>query len=229
MFWSRLILASNRGTLMELGIGPIVTASMIMQLLIGSKIIDVDNNDKEDKELSNSAQRILAIIIAAFEAVAYVFSGMYGDLETLGIFRALMIILQLLAASIIVSLLDDILSKNYGLVSAISLFIGVNVCEELMWKSFSPLFESGEYEGALIAFFHFMITIPNKFTALKKSFYRDTMPNINNIIATVFVFMIVNYFQGFQVNIAIHNKKVKGHVENYPVKLFYTSNMPIIL
>lgn len=194
MFWSRLILASNRGTLMELGIGPIVTASMIMQLLIGSKIIDVDNNDKEDKELSNSAQRILAIIIAAFEAVAYVFSGMYGDLETLGIFRALMIILQLLAASIIVSLLDDILSKNYGLVSAISLFIGVNVCEELMWKSFSPLFESGEYEGALIAFFHFMITIPNKFTALKKSFYRDTMPNINNIIATVFVFMIVNYF-----------------------------------
>lgn len=30
MFWSRLILASNRGTLMELGIGPIVTASMIV-------------------------------------------------------------------------------------------------------------------------------------------------------------------------------------------------------
>ena len=53
----------------------------------------MDQSDKEDKELSNSAQRILAIIIAVFEAVAYVFSGMYGDLETLGVFRALLIVI----------------------------------------------------------------------------------------------------------------------------------------
>jgi protein transport protein SEC61 subunit alpha len=45
----RVILASNRGTLMELGISPMVTASMIMQLLAGSKLIDVDQNVKEDK------------------------------------------------------------------------------------------------------------------------------------------------------------------------------------
>ena len=40
----RAILASNRGTLMELGISPIVTASMIMQLLSGAKLIKVDQN-----------------------------------------------------------------------------------------------------------------------------------------------------------------------------------------
>lgn len=229
MFWSRLILASNRGTLMELGIGPIVTAGMIMQLLIGSKIISVDNSNKEERDLSNAAQRLLAVLIALFEAVAYVFSGMYGDLETIGAFKALMIIVQLVAASIMVSLLDDILNKGYGLVSAISLFIATNVCEELMWKSFSPLFEGGEYEGAFVAFFHFLFTNPNKLTALRNAFYRDSNPNLNNIIATVFVFFVVNFFQGFQVNIAVHNKGVKGHVEPYPIKLFYTSNMPIIL
>ena len=229
MFWSRLILASNRGTLMELGIGPIVTAGMIMQLLIGSKIITVDNNNKEERELSNAAQKLLAIIIALFEAVAYVFSGMYGDIEIIGPFRALMIILQLVAASVMVNMLDDILNKGFGLVSAISLFIATNVCEELMWKSFSPLFEAGEYEGAFIAFFHFLFTQPNKLGALRNAFYRDTQPNLNNIIATVFVFLVVNFFQGFQVNIAIHNKGIKGHSESYPIKLFYTSNMPIIL
>lgn len=229
MFWSRLILASNRGTLMELGIGPIVTAGMIMQLLIGSKIIAVDNSNKEDKDLSNAAQKLLAIIIALFEAVAYVFSGMYGDIESIGAFKTLMIILQLVAASIMVNMLDDILNKGYGLVSAISLFIATNVCEELLWKSFSPLFEAGEYEGAFIAFFHFLFTNPNKLTALRNAFYRDTQPNLNNVIATVFVFLVVNYFQGFQVNIAIHNKAIKGHSESYPIKLFYTSNMPIIL
>ena len=229
MFWSRLILASNRGTLMELGIGPIVTAGMIMQLLIGSKIISVDNSNQDERELSNAAQKLMAVIIALFEAVAYVFSGMYGDIETIGAFKAFAIILQLVAASIMVNLLDDILNKGYGLVSAISLFIATNVCEELMWKSFSPLFEAGEYEGAFVAFFHFLFTNPNKITALKNAFYRDTQPNLNNVIATVFVFLVVNYFQGFQVNIAIHNKQVRGHSESYPIKLFYTSNMPIIL
>lgn len=53
MFWTRLIMASNRGTLMELGIGPIVTAGMIVQLLVGAKIIEVDQKNKEDKELIN--------------------------------------------------------------------------------------------------------------------------------------------------------------------------------
>lgn len=40
-YWMRVIMASNRGTLMELGISPIVTSGMIMQLLAGTKIIEV--------------------------------------------------------------------------------------------------------------------------------------------------------------------------------------------
>lgn len=92
MFWTRLIMASNRGTLMELGIGPIVTASMIIQLIVGAKIISVDQKNKEEKDMLNSAQKLLAILIALFEAVAYVFSGSYGDIEDIGAFAALMII-----------------------------------------------------------------------------------------------------------------------------------------
>lgn len=229
MFWSRLILASNRGTLMELGIGPIVTASMIIQLLVGTKIIEIDQKNKEEKELLNSAQKLLAFGIAFFEAAAYVFSGMYGDLETIGAFKAILIILQLVAASVIVHLLDEILSNGYGMVGAISLFIATNVCEELLWKSFSPLAEGSEYEGAIVALFHYLAASPNKAQGLRKALYRDNLPNVNNILATVFIFLLVNYFQGFQVNIAVHNKQIKGHAESYPVKLFYTSNMPIIL
>lgn len=56
-YWARVILASNRGTLMELGISPIVTASMLMQLLAGSKIIDVDLSLKEDRQLFSTAQK----------------------------------------------------------------------------------------------------------------------------------------------------------------------------
>lgn len=134
-------------------------------------------------------------MIALFEAVAYVFSGSYGDIEDLGAFHALMIILQLVAASLLVNLLDEILGKaGYGLVSAISLFIATNVCEELLWKSFSFMREGDQYEGAFVALFHFLWTKPNKLMALKQAFLRERLPNLNNVITTVFIFMVVNFF-----------------------------------
>lgn len=51
LYWARMIMASSRGTVMELGTGPIITAGLIMQLLVGSKLIDVDNNVKTDRDL----------------------------------------------------------------------------------------------------------------------------------------------------------------------------------
>lgn len=42
---------------MELGISPIVTSGMIMQLLAGSKLIEVDKKLKEDKELFEGATK----------------------------------------------------------------------------------------------------------------------------------------------------------------------------
>ena len=48
-YWARVIMASNRGTCMELGISPIVTSGLVMQLLAGSRIIEVDDAVKEDR------------------------------------------------------------------------------------------------------------------------------------------------------------------------------------
>ena len=50
-YWMRAILASSRGTVMELGISPIITSGMLIQLLAGSKIIKVDNSLREDRAL----------------------------------------------------------------------------------------------------------------------------------------------------------------------------------
>ena len=54
-YWMRVILASNRGTLMELGISPIVSAGMIVQLLTGLRIIDCDTSLEEDRKLIETA------------------------------------------------------------------------------------------------------------------------------------------------------------------------------
>lgn len=184
---------------MELGISPIVTSGLIMQLLSGAKLIDVDQNVKEDRVLFNAAQKFFGIIMTVCEAVAYTLSGSYGNIDQLGAFNSIMIIIQLTIAGFMVLLVDELLQKGYGFSSAISLFIATNMCETIVWKSLSPTtYNTGrgnEFEGALIALFHMLITRKDKGKALREAFSRSHLPNVTNLIATVVVFLAVVYFQ----------------------------------
>jgi len=233
-YWARVVLASNRGTLMELGISPIVTSGLIMQLLAGAKIIDVDQSNPGDRNLFQGAQKLLGIIITIGEAVAYVLSGMYGDVRDIGGGKAVLIIIQLFFAGLVVLVLDELLQKGYGLGSGISLFIATNICENIVWKAFSPrTINTGkgtEFEGAIIALFHLLITRSDKVRALREAFYRqNNLPNCVNLMSTVIVFLLVNYLQGFKVKIPLQHRSARGQQSFYDIKLFYNGNMPIIL
>lgn len=183
---------------MELGISPIVTSGLIMQLLAGAKIIEVGDTPK-DRALFNGAQKLFGMIITIGQAIVYVMTGMYGDPAEMGAGICLLIIIQLFVAGLIVLLLDELLQKGYGLGSGISLFIATNICETIVWKAFSPTtINTGrgtEFEGAVIALFHLLATRTDKVRALREAFYRQNLPNLMNLIATVFVFAVVIYFQ----------------------------------
>jgi protein transport protein SEC61 subunit alpha len=136
-YWTRVIMASNRGTLMELGISPIITSGLIMQLLAGAKILDVGDTPKE-RALFSGSQKLFGMVITVGQSVVYVMTGMYGAPGELGPGICLLIILQLVVAGLVVVLLDELLQKGYGLGSGISLFIATNICETIVWKAFSP-------------------------------------------------------------------------------------------
>lgn len=258
-YWIRVILASNRGTLMELGISPIVTSGLIMQLLAGVKIIEVGDTPK-DRALFNGAQKLFGMVITIGQAIVYVMTGMYGDPSEIGAGVCLLIIIQLFVAGLIVLLLDELLQKGkkkiwllkkvplfntvlfcssyfidagYGLGSGISLFIATNICETIVWKAFSPATvntgRGTEFEGAIIALFHLLATRQDKVRGLREAFYRQNLPNLMNLLATILVFAIVIYFQGFRVDLPIKSARYRGQYSSYPIKLFYTSNIPIIL
>ncbi|KAF6032942.1 Sec61alpha [Bugula neritina] len=231
-YWIRVIMASNRGTLMELGISPIVTSSLIMQLLAGAKIIEVGDTPKE-RALFNGAQKLFGMVITLGQAIVYVMTGMYGDPSDIGAGVCLLIIIQLFVAGLIVLLLDELLQKGYGLGSGISLFIATNICETIVWKAFSPAtINTGrgtEFEGAIIALFHLLATRNDKVRALREAFYRQNLPNLFNLMSTILVFAVVIYFQGFRVDLPIKSARYRGQYSSYPIKLFYTSNIPIIL
>ncbi|EED77848.1 predicted protein [Postia placenta Mad-698-R] len=233
LYWMRVILASNRGTLMELGITPIVTSGMIMQLLAGANLIEVDFSLKDDRVLFSGAQKLFALIISLGQATVYVLTGLYGQPRDLGAGVCLLLIIQLISASLIVILLDELLQKGYGLGSGISLFIATNICESIVWKAFSPTTvntgRGPEFEGAVVSLFHLLFTWNDKGRALREAFWRERLPNIMNLIATVVVFAVVIYLQGFRIEIPVKSNRFRGQRGSYPVKLFYTSNMPIML
>ncbi|KAJ2655808.1 translocon subunit [Coemansia sp. RSA 1200] len=233
LYWMRVILASNRGTLMEFGITPIITSGMIMQLLAGVQIISVDQSLREDNALFSGAQKLFAMLITFGSATVAVMTGQYGDTKSLGAGICLLLIIQLFVAGVIVILLDEMLQKGYGLGSGINLFIATNICEDIVWKSLSPLtINSGkgpEFEGAIIAVFHLLFARSNKFKAIFEALTRSNLPNLTNLAATVLVFAVVIYLQGFRVEIPVKSARSRGHRASFPIKLFYTSNMPIML
>jgi len=150
LYFLRVILASSRGTLMELGIGPIVTAGLVMQLLAGSKLIDVDLSNPEDRSLFTGAQKVLAVLMTMVEAGVYIFAKAYGDLT---IYQAALVFLQLTTAGIVLILMDEMLQKGWGLGSGVSLFIAANVAGQILWLSLNPNTSPYDYlgVGALVA------------------------------------------------------------------------------
>ncbi|QLG73634.1 hypothetical protein HG535_0F01450 [Zygotorulaspora mrakii] len=233
LYWLRAMLASNRGTLMELGVSPIITSSMIFQFLQGTQLLQVDMQNKQERDLFQIAQKVCAIVLTLGQAIVVVLTGNYGRPSDIGIAISLLLIFQLMFASIIVLLLDELLSKGYGLGSGISLFTATNIAEQIFWKAFAPTtVESGrgkEFEGAVIAFFHLLAVRKDKKRALVEAFYRSNLPNMFQVVSTVFIFLFVLYLQGFRYELPIRSTKVRGQMGTYPIKLFYTSNTPIML
>jgi protein transport protein SEC61 subunit alpha len=206
---------------------------MIMQLLACANLIEIDFSLKDDRALFGAAQKLFALIISLGQATVYVLTGLYGQPSELGAGVCLLLILQLVFAALLVILLDELLQKGYGLGSGISLFIATNICESIIWKAFSPTTvntgRGPEFEGALIALVHLLFSWNDKSRALKEAFWRERLPNVWNLIATVIIFAAVIYLQGFRLEIPVKSNRFRGQTASYPIKLFYTSNMPIML
>jgi preprotein translocase SecY subunit len=214
----RVIFASNKGTLMELGIGPIVTAGLILQLLVGSSMIKCDMSNPDDRSLFTSASKVFSIGLTAVQAGAYIISGMYG---TLTVPIMLVIFLQLIVAGIIVMLLDELLQKGWGLGSGISLFIMAGVAQNILWSMFSP--QTGLFIGGLSGLLNGSTTAFEWIVGTASG-----MPSLIGFIATIVIFIIIIYMQGVRVELPITYAGYKGFRSRYPIKLLYVSNLPVI-
>ncbi len=248
LYWMRVITASSRGTLMELGIGPIVTAGLVMQLLVGSQFIKVNFSNPEDRANYTGAQKLFSMVMIAFNAFAYIFAQAYGPIS---LSQQILVFVQLVFGGLVVMLLDEMLQKGWGLGSGISLFIAAGVSQQVLWGLFAPLptgVELGEgiigdnlFRGAVLALFQAIIyglqgTVvypPTGTTGVVwffAAFNRPGgFPGMTAVFATAAVFLIVVYVESVRVELPLSHAQYKGFHGKYPIKLLYTSNIPVIL
>lgn len=239
----RSIMAGASGSIMHLGIGPIVTGSIIMQLFAGAKIIQLDLQDSADKQLYQGIQKLLVLFMIPVESIPQVY-GFLDPHETLiydyGVGWAnVVIVSQLFLGSYLVFLLDELVSK-WGIGSGISLFIAAGVAQSTFVGTLSPLPVSQDFpmsldnppSGTLPMIFYTLRTASNSQLVSDNGFELILLEHANPIaalVSSIIVFLVVAYAESSKLELPLTHGKVRGHRGQYPIRLVYASNIPVIL
>ncbi len=213
-----IILGAEFGSIISLGIGPLVTASIVLQLLNGSGLVKFDLATVDGKKTFQGVQKLLAFFFIVFEAIIYVFMG--GLSPTQGI-SPWFLIFQLMIGGILIMFMDEIISK-WGFGSGISLFIAGGVAKSLLIRTLSWLPSPTNPELMTGA-------IPALFQAVSSGDPVTATLMIAGILATIVVFVVVVYAQSMKVEIPLSFGRVRGHGIRWPLSFMYTSNIPVIL
>ncbi|MFN3527864.1 MAG: preprotein translocase subunit SecY, partial [Candidatus Altarchaeaceae archaeon] len=207
----QIVFASHIGSLISAGIGPIVVASIFLQLLVGAGIIELDLTRNEDRALFQGTQKILIIIFSFLEAAAI--STMFQLPSSL----YWIVVLQIAIGSIMLAYMDEIVSK-YGIGSGIGLFIAAGVSQTIITATINPTeISPGVLAGAIP---NFILHIINGNLDIFLLF---------SLAATIFIFLVVVYGESMKLEIPLSYGGIRGISARYPIKFFYVSNIPVIL
>ena len=234
----RAILAGASGSLMHLGIGPIVTGSIIMQLFTGAKIINLNLQNPKDKEIYQGTQKVLVIVMIIVESVPQVFGFLEPSaaiVSDVGLTWARMtIITQLAIGSYLVFLMDESVSK-WGIGSGISLFIAAGVSQAIFTGTLNWEPAPGSQTETPSGTFPMILWyLKNSSTSdLSNGGYEAILlapPNpLVALLGTLVVFFIVVYVESSRIELPLAHGKVRGARGRYPIRLIYASNIPVIL
>jgi preprotein translocase subunit SecY len=235
----RSILAGGQGTVLQLGIGPIVTASIVLQLLGGADLLGLDTDDPRDQVLYQGLQKLLVVVMIFLTGLPMVFAGGFLQVDpqvaqslpggAMGV--KWLIFGQIAVGGILILFMDEIISK-WGVGSGIGLFIIAGVSQKLLGGLFA--WPSLPGETGLIPTWIAILTgsaenVPSLLTGNGIQYLLLDGGGILAIITTVLIFAVVVYAESVRVEIPLSHARVKGARGRFPVKLIYASVLPMIL
>lgn len=211
-----VIMGTSFGSIISLGIGPIVMASIILQLLVGSKILDIDTSTVEGKRFFQGLQKLMVFFFIIFEALIYV---LMKGLEAMPGYTAILIV-QLIVGGLAILFMDEVCTK-WGFGNGVSLFIAAGVGWRLFTAAFGFLGSEGQFQasGRVIALF----------ISLMNADSQGAMLALAAILATVILFLGVVWAQSLKIEIPLSYERIRGYSMKWPLRFFYASVIPVIL
>ncbi len=204
-----VIFASRIGSLITVGIGPIVLSSIVLQLIMGTGIISVDMNDPTQKGRFQGIQKMAAMTIAVVEAYIFVATG-YVPIINSSYFA--IVVVQLAVSAIFIIFLDETMTK-YGITSGINLFIAGGVAYSIIAGTstilLSEAIDAIQSGGAT--------AIPNAILAFGPLFF------------AILVFLVSIYVYGMKIELPLVFSQLRGVGGRLPIPFLYVSVLPVIL
>ncbi|MDP1728970.1 MAG: preprotein translocase subunit SecY [archaeon] len=215
-----ILLGTDFGSIISLGIGPIVMASIILQLLVGSGIVNIDTSTKDGKKFFQGVQKLLVFGFIIFEAIVYTLMG--GTPANPGF--EVIVIVQLMVGGLLIMFMDEVCQK-WGFGSGVSLFIAAGVGWRLVTGLFGFIGPGGlaagiQPIGAFLALF-------NNFFVL--SDITGGMQELAKILVTAIIFLVIVWAQSLKIEIPLSYDRLRGYNIKWPLAFFYASNIPVIL
>jgi preprotein translocase subunit SecY len=235
------ILAANQGSIMQLGIGPIVTASIVLQLLGGADLLGLDTqNNPRDQVLYQGLQKLLVILMIILTGLPMVFAGNFLPAQAVNLLGVplgagavqWLIFAQVFVGGVLILFMDEVISK-WGVGSGIGLFIIAGVSQRLMGGIFTAPIIGGNSRGLIATWVDIALGNIDTGPLLTGEGIQFLLGQeggmILPLITTVLIFVVVVYAESVRVEIPLSNARVKGARGRFPVKLIYASVLPMIL
>jgi preprotein translocase subunit SecY len=236
----QVVFAATTGTLAQLGIGPIVTAGLIIQVLVGGRLIELDLSDPEDRKLFTQAEKGLALIIAAVEATGFALAYRLNPYLTASV------AIQFFTGALILLILDEAIQKGYGIGSGVSLFILAGVARSIIWDLLAPVTVTiTTADGGTVSQYYGVIPyiigsslrgrvdlgrliygyVPGYLAGGETAM----LPSLTGAAATILLLLVIVYLQGMRINVPITIQRAPGIRGRIPLNFLYVSNIPVLL
>ncbi len=208
----QVITASKIGSLLTVGIEPIVLASIFLQLLSSGGFFEIDLQDPEERVKFHEAQKTLTVLLSIFIAFLFVGGGRVV-LVSNNPFLFWLVVLQITLGAIVLFYADEIVTK-YGIGSGVSLFIAAGVSYAVFFGLIGLIFGP---QGAVAKL------LGGGATAIP-----DALLTLLPFGFTILVFLAVAYAEGTRVEIPLSHEFGRSIVKQQGFKFFYVSNIPVI-
>ncbi len=228
LYW-RALMAGASGSIVHLGIGPIVTASIVLQLLKGADILHIDTSDTRGQVMYMGLQKILILVMIVIEAAPNLIGGfMQPDAVVAAqlfggnlFIVSLLIFIQICIGGVLVFLMDEVVTK-WGIGSGVGLFIIAGISQAIVngFINWMPL--SDPYP---VGFFPRLVAVVLSGANFIQYFGAELLA----FVTTIAIFLIIVYVESTRIEIPLAHAQVRGARARFPVKLIYASVLPMIL